>query len=150
MAPRPRANSFIDSCAFDPKYAPEDAAAAELFRLHELDDLSLIVAHSTRKEIDHPNTPAWVKREAGSKIYSVDVQLTHSELMLKAQLLSIIAGNGNPEKMRQDANHLFEAQKYGQFFITTDQRLLKKAPDIAQACSLTVLLPSQFLALVRA
>jgi hypothetical protein len=149
MSPRPRANAFIDSCAFDPDNASEDAAAAEIFRIHQTEDLSLIIAHSTQKEIDHPNTPEWVKREARSKVYSVQVKLTAPEERLKARLLSILTGNGQPENMRQDAEHIFEAQKYGAYFVTTDHRLLKKAREVARECNLQILLPSEFLAIVK-
>lgn len=53
-------NSFLDSCAFDPKHHPEDLAATEIFRLHQEEGLGIRLAHSTQKEVDHPNTPAWV------------------------------------------------------------------------------------------
>ena len=141
-------NTFVDSCAFDPKCNPEDTAATEIFRLHREQNLQLVVAHSTLKEIEHPNTPQWVKQEAGSKICSIGVQLTPPELGLKRKLLALLAGNGKPEKMAQDAEHIFEAQKYGSYFVTTDQRLLSRAVDVAAICSVTVLLPSEFLSLV--
>jgi hypothetical protein len=57
-------NSFLDSCAFDPKYHPEDQAATELFRLHQTEHLGILLAHSPQKKVDHPNTPAWVKTKA--------------------------------------------------------------------------------------
>jgi hypothetical protein len=58
-------NSFLDSCAFDPKYHPEDLAATELFRLHQTEHLRMLLAHSNKKEVDHPNTPPWVKTKVG-------------------------------------------------------------------------------------
>lgn len=57
-------NNFVDSCAFDPKYDPEDKAALKIFLLHEENDLNLRIAHSTQKEIEHPHTPLWVKNKA--------------------------------------------------------------------------------------
>ncbi len=57
-------NVFLDSCAFDPKYHPEDEASMELYKLYDQGELVLHIAHSTQKEIEHPNTPAWVKRAA--------------------------------------------------------------------------------------
>lgn len=143
-------NSFIDSCAFDPKYGPEQAAANEIFRLDSIHDLSLLIAHSVRKELEHPNTPEWVKREGLSRIYSIKVQLTRDEMALKREIHAILTGNGKPEKMKEDAEHIFEAQKYGSCFVTTDERLLKRAADINALCSVVILKPSKFLEYVRA
>lgn len=144
-----KTNTFIDSCGFDPKYSPEDTAAADIFCLHTKDDLPLVISHSTRKEIDHPNTPAWVKKEAAQKVFSVAVELTPQELALKRKLLALLAGNGKSEKMAQDAEHIFEAQKYGSYFVTTDQRLLDKATEVRVVCGVSVMLPSEFLKLAR-
>jgi hypothetical protein len=143
-------NSFIDSCAFDPKYGVEQAAANEIFRLDAEHDLSLLIAHSVRKELEHPNTPEWVRREGLSRIYSIKVQLTRDEVALKRRIHAILTGNGKPKKMKEDAEHIFEAQKYGSCFVTTDGRLLKRAADIHALCSVVILKPSEFLEYVRA
>lgn len=143
-------NTFIDSCGFDPKCSPEDSAAAAIFQLHTEHQLPLVISHSTRKEIDHPNTPEWVKKEAAQKIFSVTVELTPQEQAFKRKLLSLLAGNGKPEKMAQDAEHVFEAQKYGSYFVTADQRLLDKAVEVRAICGVTIILPSEFLKLARA
>ena len=62
-------NNFIDSCAFDPKYSPEDKASQEIFQRSENDEINLIIAHSNQKDIAHPNTPEMVKREANKLIF---------------------------------------------------------------------------------
>jgi hypothetical protein len=49
---------FLDTCAFDPKYTPENEAADELWTLNESGVLKLVLAHSNQREIDHPNTPS--------------------------------------------------------------------------------------------
>ena len=138
-------NNFIDSCAFDPKYSPEDEASQEIFQRSENDEIILNIAHSNQKEIDHPNTPNWVKREAHKLIYSIQTGLTNAELNLKAGILKILAGNGNPEKMTSDAEHVFEASKYGRYFITTDKRILNKKNELENICSVIILKPSEFL-----
>jgi len=63
-------NNFLDSCPFDPKFAPEDKASVELFDLSKKGKVLLQIAHSTQKEIEHPNTPAWVKAEAQESAWS--------------------------------------------------------------------------------
>jgi hypothetical protein len=134
-------NSFIDSCAFDPKYSPEDAAAADVLQLRDTQGLNLLIAHSTLKEAEHPSTPAWVQCEAAKMIYTQDVSLTAAEQQTLRRIEGILAGNGKIESIAQDARHIFEAQKDGSYFITTDARLLKRAAQIRKEFSVTILKP---------
>ncbi|MBI4634379.1 MAG: hypothetical protein HY742_10865 [Deltaproteobacteria bacterium] len=136
---------FMDSCAFDPKYSPEDQAALTLFNLSEKDELILNIAHSTQKEIEHPNTPAWVKLEANKLIYTIKTSLTADEVNCKGKIFRILAGNGKPENMVKDAEHIFEADKYSSYFVTTDERILKKKEELKVVVSLHILKPSELL-----
>mgnify|MGYP006291809083 CR=1 FL=1 len=142
-------NNFIDSCAFDSKYEPEDRASLEIFRLREEDSLEVQIAHSTQKEIDHPNTPAWVKREAQNLLFTIPVDLAPEEIDRLPRIDTILAGNGKVENTRPDARHVFEAQKYGKYFVTTDSRILKRAEELFRLCQVTILKPSDFLSLVK-
>lgn len=92
-------NCFIDSCAFDPKYKPEDEASDDMFKLYKDGKLLIQIAHSTQKEIHNPNTPAWVKREASNLIYTLPVQLTESEVRKLHEIEIILAGNGKIENI---------------------------------------------------
>ena len=65
-------NIYIDSCAFDPKYEPENEAAMVLFEQFKEGKILLETAHSVQKEIDHPNTPQWVKDEARKMNYTIE------------------------------------------------------------------------------
>ncbi len=143
--------NFIDSCAFDPKNdVDEVAASAEIFRLSEEFRLGIHIAHSTQKEIDYPNTPSWVKRKAKGLNHTLLVSLTIAESSQLRKIETILAGNGKVENILQDANHIFEAQKYGSYFITTDKRILDKASELHKiGCQVTILKPSQFLAIVK-
>ncbi len=142
-------NSFLDSCSFDPKYHPEDQAAIELFRLHQAEHLGILLAHSNQEEVDHPNTPAWVKTKAARLIYTTSVTLSPGEESRLGRIHAILAGNGKPENVADDARHIFEAQKYGSYFVTTDERLLKRAEEIRTECGVDILHPSHFLELVQ-
>jgi len=139
------ANSFLDSCAFDPKYDPEDKAAIEVFRLHEHDGLPILLAHSTQKETEHPNTPPWVKIKAAELIYTIAVSLTPNETSRPRAIRDVLSGKGLSKNVEQDARHIFEAQKYGSYFVTTDGRLLQRAETIRTLCTVEILLPSDFL-----
>jgi len=140
-----RSNIFIDSCAFDPKHEPETTAANQLKSLYENGKLNLIIAHSTAKELEHPNVPTDIKREAQGRIRSIEVSLTEGEKKRKRRILETLTGNGKPENMLQDAEHIYEAQKYGSYFVTVDKGILRKADDLKALCGLIVLLPSAFL-----
>jgi hypothetical protein len=142
-------NCFIDSCAFDPKYEPEDQASNEIFGLHKTGRLLIQIAHSTQKEINHPNTPAWVKHEALNLIYTLPIQLTEGEVLKLREIETILAGNGKLENIIQDAQHIFEAQKYGSYFITTDFRILERAHKLRFACDVTIVKPSEFLSIAK-
>jgi len=139
----------IDSCAFDPKYDPESKAAEELHHLDEAGEIHLQIAHSTQKEIEHPNTPARVKDQAGVLVFTEETDLTQPEFDLAHRILTILAGNGRPENVRQDATHVFEANKYGWCFVTTDDRILKKRAEIARVCHVRILKPSECMGMIE-
>lgn len=140
-----RANNFLDSCAFDPKYAPEHEAAQEIRALWNDGQINLVLAHSNQKEIDHPNTPVDVKREAVGMIYTIKTALIPEEEARKARILIILTGNGSPEKYAADAAHVFEAGKYGGYFITTDERILGKRDELRRVSPATIFKPSEWL-----
>lgn len=139
------ANSFLDSCAFDPKYAPEDDAARQIRKLGDEGVVSVLLTHSNQKEIDHPNTPADVKREAGAMIFTLPTALTPDEHRRRSAIHSILTGKGKPEKYEADAFHVFEAGKYGGYFITTDQRILNKRDELHAVCVAKIVTPSEWL-----
>lgn len=109
----------------------------------------LHIAHSTQKETDHPNTPAWVKQEANLFIFTNKVQLTDEEIKQKEKILNVLTGNGNPARMRSDAEHVFEASKYGSYFVTVDERILKKQIELQNLCGVIILKPSEIMEIIR-
>lgn len=145
-----RSLNFLDSCAFDPKYSPEHEASEKLRRLSDEGVLVLHLAHSNQKEVEHPNTPGWLKREAATLIYSIETSLTPSQIKQKAAIHTILTGNGKSEKFAADAAHVFEAGKYCGYFITTDERILKKKAALEQICAAVIVKPSQLLKILEA
>src|SRR5690242_4874939 len=106
-------NILVDSCAFDPEYEPETSSALALFALCDRHDIALIVPHSVKAEIEHKNTPELKKRRARQRLYTIDTALTPDEGRRLSRIHAILTGNGKPEKVEADAQHIFEAQKYG-------------------------------------
>lgn len=142
-------NSMFDSCAFDPKYSPEHDCALKLHKLFSEKDVPILIAHSVKKELEHPNTPRWVKAEAAVRICSLKTTRTSVELSRLEKIHAILTGNGRPEKYLQDAEHVYEASKYGYYFVTTDRRILDKSVEISQIVAVKILLPSEFLRLLE-
>lgn len=149
--PNPRrSNTFLDTCAFDPKYTPEDDAAQEIRAISVAGDASILLAHSNQKELEHRNTPKDVLGAARDMIYTLEVELTPEEKASKAQVHAIITGNGTPDKYAADAAHVFEAGKYMGYFVTTDQRILNRRDELRVACAANILTPSEWLSVFRA
>lgn len=140
-----RTNNFLDSCAFDPKYAPEDEAAQRIREFGNGGVITLLLAHSNQKEIEHPNTPQDVKREARAMNYTLETALTPNEVKQKKAIHVILTGNGKPEKYEADAAHVFEAGKYFGYFITTDQRILTKRQELGRVCAAIIFTPCEWL-----
>lgn len=138
---------FIDSCAFDPKYNPEDEAAARILAHCERGTINLRIAWSTKLEIDHPNTPAEVKRAAARMIYTKETGLTSDEVRQLREIERTLRGGGKQENVKEDARHIFESQKYGTGFVTTDERIIKKREDLKNLLSMRIRIykPTEFL-----
>jgi hypothetical protein len=101
------------------------------------------------KEIEHPNTPTYVKQAALSKISTLDKHLTQQEEILKENILDILTGNGSRERMRQDATHIFESHKYGGYFVTADERILRERGELSTVCNAIIVKPSEMLNIIK-
>lgn len=145
LSPR-RANNFLDTCAFDPKYAPEGECAQQIRVLGNEAKVHLTLAHSIQKEIAHPNTPAEVKRHAAALNFSIKTDLTPKEVNRLNRIHAILTGCGKPEKYEADSVHVFEAGKYGGYFVTTDRRILDKRAELNQTSGARILTPCEWLA----
>jgi predicted nucleic acid-binding protein len=110
---------------------------------------TLLLPHSVKAELAHPNTPPDVKQRAAQLVYSMRVTLTPGERAKHDQIRALIRGNAKSGQHDTDAYHLVESAKYGRHFITNDKRLLKKAPEIWAILHLKVLTPTEFLAAYR-
>ena len=144
------ANSFLDSCAFDPKYTPEEQAAQEIKAIGDQGKVGLQLTHSNQKELEHPNTPEDVKQEARSMIFTIETDLTPDELRRRTEIHRVLTGNGKPEKYEADARHVFEAGKYIGYFLTTDKHILDKRGELRKVCAATIVTPSEWLHIYHA
>ena len=146
-----RTNTFLDTCAFDPKYEPEDEAAQQIRALRQIVRISILLAHSNQKELEHPNTPADVKAEAADMNYTLPTSLTLTEIDRRNLIHVTLTGNADPAKYQADAHHLFEAGKHGGgYFVTTDCRILAKKSRLEAISGAVIVKPSEWLAIYNA
>lgn len=125
-------------------------AVARLLKLGE-GELNLIVPKGVRIEAMQPTTPAAARQSMGCQIFSLPVELNPDEKRELAAIKSVLQGNAKPGKHDADAEHLFEAGKYGGgYFITHDKRMIEtKRSELASVLppSLHIVTLHEFLAI---
>lgn len=78
------------------------------------------------------------------------VSLTDQENNELRDVETIIVENGNLENRRADCRHVFEAQKHGHYFVTTDNGILKHSTAIkSQFSTLFIIRPTEFLEIIK-
>jgi hypothetical protein len=113
MARRPldprECNVTIDNNALDRNGAPSDMLIERLLELQRSRKVNIVVPQGVRREAQHPNTPADVREEFSSKIFTIPTELTGQELQERRRVELVIQGNAKPGKHISDARHLFES-----------------------------------------
>jgi hypothetical protein len=61
---------------------PEGEAMDAIWQLYKEGALALMLLYSVQAEIEHPHTPAEVKRKAGELVFSEEVELVGPELAI--------------------------------------------------------------------
>ncbi len=131
-------NTHLDANALDP---------VDSFREHEIQrfdhyvatlDLQLVMPIGVHAEIQSPKTPTSVVN-AMPWVYTVQVTLTEDEKQTRDGVIRLLQGNAKPGRHLADADHIFEAAKYGgRYFITHDKRILSRSRDIEELLGQTL------------
>jgi hypothetical protein len=139
----------IDANALDRDGSARDNLVDRLLGLSSAGTINLIVPKRVREEIQNPRTPPHVQEAALPKLFTIPVGLNSDEQRRKRIIEQELQGNARPGKHMADADHLFEAAKYGGYFITHDQRILTRAGRLGEVLppSLTVVTLVDFLAI---
>ncbi len=122
-------NVAIDANALD-KPEGDSARADQVDRLLTLwaaRGVNLVVPHGVLAEMQRPATPAPVRQAAVGAIYTIKTGLTEDERRRRQAIARALQGNAQPGRHAADAEHLAEAAKYGGYFITHDERVLKRS-----------------------
>lgn len=139
---------FFDSCAFDGGTAQEQEASAKAREILDAKGKKIMLMHSVVSEIRAPKTPEWLKESERTSRKTVELPLTELEQKTFKEVEEIIVGDGLLEKRKADCFHVFEAQKYGGCFVTSDVGIYKHAEKIREKFGLFILKPTDFLKLV--
>jgi len=141
---------FFDSCAFDGGDIGEQRASIEIRDLFDVHDGEFIILHSVQKELNFQKTPCWVVKLANTYVGTLEVSLTPDEQAVLSDVEGIIVGNGILENHQSDCRHVFEAQKHGRYFVTTDNGILKRSKALERRLTtLFVVRPTEFLQMAR-
>lgn len=117
-------NTVLDSNALEHS-GPNQVA--RLLALKAEGKINLIVPKGVRSETAHPNTPTEISHTMSAQIFTLDVEKNADEERELATIEAILQGNAISGKHAADAEHLFEATKYGGgYFITHDARMLRQ------------------------
>lgn len=119
-------NVIIDANALDAD-GRDRTNVDRLPRLKDEGAICVIAPWGVRAETQNPNSPADVTRDNGLQIFSIQTGRTSEEQVMQAKIRAVLQGNAQPGKHDADAEHVFEAQKYGgRYFITHDVRINQK------------------------
>lgn len=140
---------YFDLCAFDGGTPEEQSASLECQYLLEQKNNDIRILYSVQKEIDFPNTPNWIKRKSISLIGTKETSLEAHEFEKLRDVEKIIFGNGNLEKRKPDCRHVFETIRYGDYFITTDNGILKHSDTIFKKYHIYIMKPSELLVIMN-
>lgn len=101
-------------------------------------EISLLLPHSVKAELESGNTPERVRRRARDLIFSNPVTLNADEQKRADLIYELLNGNAQPGKHLSDSLHVFEASKYGRFFVTNDQRIIRKRGPLLEILGKTL------------
>lgn len=125
-----RVNVCLDNNALQPP-GGNSADVSRFERLRDAGTIQIVVPYGVVGEARHPGTPAAIRTALTSGIFTIPTTPTDDERQLRAAIAAELQGNANLGKHAADAAHLAEACKYGGYFITHDDRVLKRAGNLA-------------------
>jgi hypothetical protein len=125
-----RCNVAIDANALNRDGSTHDALVARLLDLYAAGTIRLMLPKGVREEIQDLRTPAHIRAATTPMIFSYSLGLNSEEQRKRRLIEQELQGNAKPGKHAADADHLFEAAKYGGYFVTHDQRILGRSSNM--------------------
>jgi hypothetical protein len=136
----------IDANALNRDGSARDCLVERLMKLWAGGAINLIAPKGVRLEILYPRTPGHIQAAVAPMIFTISVGLNSDEEHRRQLIERELQGNARPGRHTSDADHLFEAAKYGGYFITHDNRILDRAIEFQSLLppSLTVVTLAEF------
>ncbi|WP_444997500.1 type II toxin-antitoxin system VapC family toxin [Aliikangiella sp. IMCC44359] len=114
---------FFDSCAFDGGGDQEEKASIEAREILHKNKKKVMLMYSVVSEIRNQNMPDWIQEIEPKSRQTVKLNLTKKERKVLREIENIITGNVKLNNRKPDCLHVFEAQKYGGCFVTSDREI---------------------------
>jgi predicted nucleic acid-binding protein len=138
-------NNLIDANFVDHIAGKSWEPIRHILELYAAGEIQLIIPHSVLTELLSHRTPAAVRAVAQEFIFTIPTSLTVAERIQRDRLLQRAKGNAELKNIAADLSHVAEASKYGGYFITLDERLLKRAAVISDMVGVEVVTPEHFI-----
>jgi predicted nucleic acid-binding protein len=123
-----------------------DEFADRLKGLIKSREIHIVLAGGVRREIKHPHAPQAKKDVLLSQIFNLRPELTASQKSKRDAVRLCLQGNAKPGKHDADASHLSEAAETNcSYFITNDQRMLRKRNDLSRLVPVSIVNPEELL-----
>lgn len=139
-------NILLDACAFHAPEASEKKSFEELLKLRDQGIISVLVPYPVDHELSQ--APPQIAVSRIREIYTIEVSLTPEERERIRSIRNLLFGNRQQlaPNEKNDVISLFEAAKYGRYFVTYDKKhILCKTSEIQKLLGIKVLTPSQML-----
>ncbi len=124
-------NIHLDANALEPPDPADKDLVPEFLKLRENDVISVVNPHGVQRELDDPRTPSSTRTHTEG-IYTLQTNQIPQEESVLSRLQDLMRGGAAPGRHAADAEHVFEASKYGGiYFVTHDGRIIRKKSEIA-------------------
>jgi hypothetical protein len=128
-----RTNIGVDANALDLNGSAHDDLVRRFHAMSDARELIVVVAAGVRGEVQNPRTPSNVQAAILPQIFNLRPGLTGDQQEDRRRLARVLQGNADANAHAADASHLSEAVETGcGYFITHDNRILKKRNELRQ------------------
>jgi hypothetical protein len=124
-------NIHLDANALEPPDPSDRELVREFLKLRDDEVISVVNPHGVQREVNHPHTPSST-RMGMEGIFTIQTSQMPEEQTVRSRLRELMRGGAAAGRHAADAEHIFEASKYGGiYFVTHDRRIINKKTEIA-------------------
>lgn len=139
----------FDSCAFNGGTNEDIEAAKQVIKIFKSTRHRIILPHSVATEMKNLRAPEWKRNIAEYSMQTAVIPLTPQEESQLNRIEQIMLGGSTSPKRKPDCMHVFEAQKYGRYFVSSDEHIYPYAKELLEEFDLYVVRPIEFLKILN-